>query len=212
MNQSERDYHNNFIDRLLNSDNPKREMSELNKMGSKFITSTMIKLIDERMQNKSTEKNKLDVFSKRIIETKPELKDEYKYIIAQLKDEYLKLKSLKELIKADKTPPKEKLKFIELFRDPDNAKKVIDILKTKGYLNEDYNWIGLNGNKTELLAAYYSLREKGILQSAKISPQALSFYNYFGLKIPEYMDKRNFTTTPSSEYIKEFDVIFSSIN
>ena len=134
-----------------------------------------------------------------------------------IKEDYLNFLHLKTLqhqqnTKTKKDKPKEKPTFKSLFRDPDNAKKVKDILKIKGYLNENYNWIGLNGNKTELLAAYYSLREKGILQSGKINPQALSFYNYFGLKIPEYMDKRNFTTSPASEYIEEFDVIFSSIN
>jgi len=103
------------------------------------------------------------------------------------------------------------LTFEKLFKDSGNAKKVKDILELKEYTIKG-KWVGQNNNKTELLAAYYSLREKhGIMRTGQTTPQTRLFYNEFGLNVPGYMSERALTTPPASQYIQEFNTLFNHV-
>lgn len=121
------------------------------------------------------------------------------------------IKKFNSIAHRNKNPKRKKEKsFIELFKDPTDAQKVKELFELRGY-TKDGKWIGLNNNKTELLAAYYSLYEKGVLKPGKITPQAKIIYKEFGLKISEYISERSLTTRPYTKYIEEFDNLFSDI-
>ena len=114
-----------------------------------------------------------------------------------------------------------KQSFEDIFRDKANAKEIKHIFKIKGYTDNEYNWIGLNKNKTELLAAYYSLKEREtntILKPGQKTTQARIFYNEFNLKVgkdklktDDYILDRNFTTPPSQADINIFNTLFDKL-
>lgn len=105
--------------------------------------------------------------------------------------------------------------FISLFKDKGIANEVKAIFETNGFTKEN-KWIGVSGNKTELLAAFYVLNS--ILNAGKVTPKAKVFYNEFGLKVGknnlkngEYITERSFRTEPFNQDREEFERLFSDI-
>ena len=121
-----------------------------------------------------------------------------------------------EPVKPKKDNPN-KLTFKDLFKDPENAKKVKEILEKNHYTlngkwaaNKDL-YTHQTENKTELLVAYYTLKNKGILKQGKATPQAKIFYNEFGLKVGEYISDRSLRNEPPPYQQKIFEKLFYSI-
>jgi len=118
-----------------------------------------------------------------------------------------------------KTP----LKFIELFKHPYNNEKKINelknILKIKGYIDENNKWNGLTDIKNELATLYWLFKDEkyNIIAPGKIEPQLKTFYKEFGLivyneKEPKgYCSIKTISKTPGyTEIYKEFENIFSN--
>ena len=106
-------------------------------------------------------------------------------------------------------PPRKPQTFEGLFRDKQNAQKVIDILEKKEYILNKH-WQGLTNDKSELLCAYYVL--KPILKPGRPTPQGRIFYREFGLD-EGYMSNRMMTNEPDdyNNSRVEFKRIFSHL-
>lgn len=106
-------------------------------------------------------------------------------------------------------PPPKTLTFEGLFRDKQNAQKVIDILEKNEYILNKH-WQGLTNDKSELLCAYYVL--KPILKPGRPTPQGRIFYREFGLD-EGYMSNRMMTNEPDdyNNSRVEFERIFSHL-
>ena len=88
---------------------------------------------------------------------------------------------------------RKKLTFKKLFfssEDEDWVKKVFE----SNSLTQSGRWVGYSGNKTELLAAYYELREIGKIRPVPKGPGAKLFYAEFGIDVEQYLAERNLTT------------------
>lgn len=100
------------------------------------------------------------------------------------------------------------LSYKELFRNPDHAKKVKEILETeeitKGYLyvkNPDRS-----NNDSELLAAFYVLRPLFVYHHK--TPAAISFYDEFGVKP---LTNRMMSIEPFNNDRERFNKLFSDL-
>jgi len=97
--------------------------------------------------------------------------------------------TIKKIAKTNlKTEPNITIEFIKLFKNPYNTEKKIselkEILNYHHYIDENYKWVGINGEKYELSVLYHLFDDnKKIIQSGKREPQLKTFYNEFGLKL-----------------------------
>jgi hypothetical protein len=111
--------------------------------------------------------------------------------------------------------------FPELFKLPYNSdikiKDLKDILKTSGYIDNNYKWVGITKEKTELATLYWLFQDKeNILKSDKVTQQLKTFYKEFGLiaytdKEPSkgYCTIRTISThTGENQTYKEFERLF----
>jgi hypothetical protein len=98
--------------------------------------------------------------------------------------------------------------FESLFRDSNNARKVKEIFENKGYTVKG-EWQGLANDKSELLCAYYVLKNL-IKPGLKIAPTVKIIYSEFGL--PEnHITDRMMTIEPFNDIRKEFEIVFSDL-
>lgn len=103
---------------------------------------------------------------------------------------------------------KEPQTFECLFKDSNIAKKVKEIFEIKGY-TVNGKWQGLSNDKSELLCAYYVLKNI-IKPGLKVAPTVKIFYSEFGL--PEnHITDRMMTTEPFNDIRKEFESVFSNL-
>lgn len=109
---------------------------------------------------------------------------------------------------------KEPLTFRKLFRDPDNAQKVKGILKTHGYVDENYNWI-FEGNLNTIGAIFYYLRNESyglsLIYPGQDKPQLTAFCKEFGLsvvyKLADKLTERLYKTLKSQKnFITDSDL------
>jgi len=100
-------------------------------------------------------------------------------------------------IKYNKQRTTPQLNFKELFK-PEYQQKTDElkkILKTKGYIDEKYKWVGLAKETKELAILYHVLNDKeDILVSGKFEPQIKTFYKEFGLKVTEKKENESYCT------------------
>lgn len=92
----------------------------------------------------------------------------------------------------------------DVFKDKNEAKKIIVLLKSKGIIDKDEKWIGLGKNKTEVIALIEALDELQYLLPVKKIPRGLVFCKHFGINIYE----RNFNNNaPKKDLEKYIDII-----
>lgn len=118
-----------------------------------------------------------------------------------------------------KPPPKEKLSYAKLFRNPDHADEIKEILKIRGYLDSKNEWIGLtDGNASDIVVVYRVLIPL-LNPNIKIKHTTLAkiFYKEFGKKVgtekdpDKYISVRSLTHEPTNHKLKEFHDVFSNI-
>jgi hypothetical protein len=85
--------------------------------------------------------------------------------------------------------------------------KLEQLFESIGYTKKG-KWVGLSGKKSELLAAYYSLRSFSLLNPGYITRQATAFYHHFGLEILNYISERMLRIEPTNQDREEFDLLF----
>lgn len=131
-------------------------------------------------------------------------------VIEKLREVGRKINDFKKIAHNTKTGRKDN-SFIGLFRDSDHAKKVKELFEIREYTING-KWQGLTDAKTELLCAYYVLKDLGLLKpGSKTTPTAKIFYSEFGL--PEnYISERMFRNYPKNhQTINEFEKLFSPL-
>jgi len=105
---------------------------------------------------------------------------------------------------------KKELKYTELFKDKKIAHKVKVLFETTEYTTNG-KWQGISGNHSELLAAYYVLKDKNLLNPGKITPQAKAFYKEFVLNVFGYISERTLRNEPFNKDREEFERIFEHL-
>lgn len=73
--------------------------------------------------------------------------------------------------------------FPDIFKDPGDAKKIIEILKTHSYIDKKDNWNGVSGNKTEPVSLIEVLIEKEYTRIKKRATLANAFIKTYAIQI-----------------------------
>jgi hypothetical protein len=122
--------------------------------------------------------------------------------------------SIKKILRKLQNPV---LSFKELFRHPfDSDDKIQDlknILKINGYLDDNYKWCGITGQKNELATLFYFLKnQKNILQPNKVKPSIIIFYKEFDLIIAEKKGKGIYSTIKNATVTSGNNIIYNNFN
>jgi predicted DNA-binding transcriptional regulator len=100
--------------------------------------------------------------------------------------------------------------FIDLFRDRSDARKVVALLKSKAFIDEDDAWLGKTDKKMELKAAYDILRSLELLKPGKITTQVRIFYKRFHYE--STISERSFRNEISDPDINnDFNKLFATL-
>ena len=170
----------------------------------------------------------IDLENKSIIGIQCKKKSEERVTESELRSEIEKAKKftpkIKEFLLTTTAPRDQKIQetrkptikqkvvtYLDLFRDEENAELVKQLFESKG-LTENGKWVGLSNRKTELLAAFYELKLRGIIKPISPTTGARVFYKEFGYDVAKDISERSFRTEPWGEIRQHYVELFANIS